>query len=134
MVYRDRGDWRGVDSPVGESVKLFCSSKSEKDKALPVYEDCNQSSDPFDNGRCADPNGCTPSLDGARSAFRPVYTSGRSSTSRGLKDGCVRAAGPSVGCVGFCFNAFVKSVDPQNWRNAKVEIRQGGRRRERARV
>ena len=69
VVHRHGGDWRGVDSPVGESVKFFCSSKSEKDKALPVYEDCNQSSDPFDNGRCADPNGCTPSLDGSASPF-----------------------------------------------------------------
>jgi hypothetical protein len=125
VVYRHRGNWRGVGSPVGESVKFFCSSKSEKDKALPVYEDCNQSSDPFDDGRCAYPAACTPSLDGSRSPFRRVYVSGRPSTPRDShdsKDGCVRAANPSGDCVGFCFNAFVKSVDPQNWRNAKVEI------------
>ncbi len=125
VVYRHRGNWRGVDSPVGESVKLFCSSKSEKDKALPVYEDCNQSSGPFDDGRCAYPAACTPSLDGSRSPFRPVYASGRSSTPRDShdsKDGCVRAANPSGDCIGFCFHAFVKSVDPQNWRNAKVDI------------
>jgi hypothetical protein len=122
VVYRDRGDWRGVDSPVGESVKFFCSSKSEKDKALPVYEDCNQSSDPFDNGRCADPNGCTPSLDGSASPFRRVLAVGDSGTPRESKDGCVRAARSGEGCVGFCFHAFVKSVDEEDWRNAHVEI------------
>jgi hypothetical protein len=122
VVQSGRGQWRGVDDPVGESVRFSCANKSEKDKAMPVYEDCRQSSDPFDDGRCADPAGCTPSLDGSSSAFRRVYASGRSSTSRDPKDGCVRAASPSGDCVGFCFNAFVKSVDPQNWRNAKVDI------------
>jgi hypothetical protein len=120
VVYR--GEWRGVDSPVGESVKFFCSSKSEKDKALPVYEDCSQSSEPFDNGRCADPNGCTPSLDGSTPPFRRVLAVDDSGTSRESKDGCVRAARPDEGCVGFCFHAFVKSVDEENWRNAQVEI------------
>jgi hypothetical protein len=37
VVYRDRGEWRGVDAPVGESVKFFCAETSEKDKALPGY-------------------------------------------------------------------------------------------------
>ena len=122
MVHRHRGNWRGVDSPVGESVKFFCSSKSEKDKALPVYEDCNQSSDPFDNGRCADSHGCTPSLDGFASPFRRVLAVGDSGTSRESKDGCVRAARPGEGCVGVCFHAFVKSVDEEDWRKARVEI------------
>ena len=122
VVQGARGEWQGVDDPVGESVRFSCASKSEKDKAMPVYEDCRQNSDPFDNGRCADPAGCTPSLDGSRSAFRPVYASGRSSASRDPKDGCVRATSSSGDCVGFCFNAFVKSVDQQNWRNAKVDI------------
>ena len=122
VVQGDRGKWRGVGDPVGESVRFSCASKSEKDKAMPVYEDCRQSSDPFDDGRCADPADCARSLDGSRSAFRPVYASDRSSASRDPKDGCVRAASPSGDCVGFCFNAFVKSVDQQNWRNAKVDI------------
>ena len=34
----------------------------------------------------------------------------------------MRAASPSGDCVGFCFNAFVKSVDQQNRWNAKVDI------------
>ena len=89
---------------------------------MPVYEDCRQSSDPFDDGRCADPADCARSLDGSRSAFRPVYASDRSSASRDPKDGCVRAASPGGDCVGFCFNAFVKSVDQQNRWNAKVDI------------
>lgn len=122
VVQGARGEWQGVDDPVGESVRFSCASKSEKDKAMPVYEDCRQNSDPFDNGRCADPAGCTPSLDGSRSAFRTVYASGRSSASRDPKDGCVRATSPSGDCVGLCLNAFVKSVDQQNWRNAKVDI------------
>jgi hypothetical protein len=122
VVHRHGGDWRGGDSPVGESVKFFCSSKSEKDEALPVYEDCTQSSDPFDNGRCEDPNGCAPSLDGSVSPFRPVLAAGDSGTSWESKDGCVRVARPDEGCVGFCFHAFVKSVDEEDWRNAHVEI------------
>lgn len=111
VVQGDRGEWRGVDDPVGESVRFSCASKSEKDKTMPVYEDCRQSSGPYDDGRCADPAGCARSLDGSRSAFRPAYASDRSSASRDPKDGCVRATSPSGDCVGFCFNAFVKSVD-----------------------
>ena len=34
----------------------------------------------------------------------------------------MRAARADEGCVGFCFHAFVKSVDEEDWRNAQVEI------------
>lgn len=86
------GSSGGMDYVVRKTVKFFCSSKSERDEAVGLYEDCQQRV--------------------------------RSRALRESKDGCVRAAAASTGegCVGFCFNAFVKSVDPDDWRNAHVEI------------
>ena len=121
LVYSDRRTWRGVPTPAGETVTYFCAGKSEKNEALPQYEDCVRSSDPLDIGACVEPTGCIPSLDGSTAPFRKVLAVG-SSTASESKDGCVHAADPSEGCIGTCFNAFVKSVDEEDWRNASVAI------------
>ena len=136
VVRGSDGGSGGVDYAVRETVKFFCSSKSEQDEAMPSYDDCQQRVRSFDGDVCADSADCAPLLGGFTSPFRPVYASAESGsrTLRESKDGCVRAATASTGegCVGFCFNAFVKSVDPEDWRTAQVEIIESDGTRSRA--
>ena len=126
VVRGSYGGAGGMDYVVRKTVKFFCSSKSERDEAVGLYEDCQQRVRSFDGDLCPDSADCARLVDGVTSPFQPVYTSAESGSRslRESKDGCVRAAAASTGegCVGVCFNAFVKSVDLDDWRNAQVEI------------